>query len=96
MDDYLGSLAKLAALRPDTLFPGHGPAIKNAGAKLREYIKHRVWREERILAAWDSGLHDPAAMLPTVYDDVPPQAWPLAQRQILAHLDRLRKQGRIG
>ena len=32
-------------------------------------------------------------MLPTVYDDVPPQAWPLAERQILAHLDRLRKQG---
>ena len=96
MDDYLGSLAKLAALRPETLFPGHGPAIKNAGAKLREYIKHRVWREERILEAWNAGLHDPAAMLPTVYDDVPSQAWPLAQRQILAHLDRLRKQGRIG
>jgi ribonuclease/clavin/mitogillin len=95
MDDYLGSLAKLAALRPDTLFPGHGPAIKNAGAKLREYVKHRIWREERILAAWDEGLHDPAAMLPTVYDDVPREAWPLAQRQILAHLDRLRKQGRI-
>jgi len=96
MDDYLGSLAKLATLRPETLFPGHGPAIKNAGAKLREYIRHRVWREERILEAWNAGLQDPAAMLPTVYDDVPPQAWPLAQRQILAHLDRLRKQGRIG
>ncbi|MFY9820289.1 MAG: MBL fold metallo-hydrolase [Thermoanaerobaculia bacterium] len=96
MDDYLGSLARLAALRPETLFPGHGPAIKNAGAKLREYVKHRVWREERILEAWNAGQHDPAAMLPTVYDDVPPEAWPLAQRQILAHLDRLRKQGRIG
>jgi endoribonuclease LACTB2 len=95
MDDYLESLAKLAALHPETLFPGHGPAIKNADAKLREYIKHRRWREERILEAWNAGLHEPAAMLPTVYDDVPPQAWPLAQRQILAHLDRLRKHGRI-
>ncbi|HEX3555828.1 MAG TPA: MBL fold metallo-hydrolase [Thermoanaerobaculia bacterium] len=95
MDDYLGSLARLAALRPETLFPGHGPVIKNAVAKLREYVDHRLWREQRILEAWSSGLHDPAAMLPTVYDDVPREAWPLAQRQILAHLDRLRRQGRI-
>jgi glyoxylase-like metal-dependent hydrolase (beta-lactamase superfamily II)/8-oxo-dGTP pyrophosphatase MutT (NUDIX family) len=95
MDEYLGSLAKLAALRPATLFPGHGPVIKNADAKLREYIDHRLWREERILEAWNAGTRDPGAMLPTVYDDVPPQAWPLAQRQILAHLERLRRLGRI-
>ena len=95
MTEYLGSLAKLAALRPATLFPGHGPVIKNADAKLREYIDHRLWREERILTAWSAGTRDPAAMLPTVYDDVPPQAWPLAQRQILAHLERLRRLGRI-
>ena len=96
MDDYLGSLARLAALRPGTLFPGHGPAIKNGVDKLREYIDHRLWREERILDAWNAGKHQPSEMLPTVYDDVPPQAWPLAERQILAHLDRLRKQGRLG
>lgn len=95
MDDYLGSLAKLAALRPRTLFPGHGPAVKNAEAKLREYIDHRLWREERILEAWNAGRHQPAEMLPTVYDDAPKQAWPLAERQILAHLARLRKHGRI-
>jgi endoribonuclease LACTB2 len=96
MDDYLGSLAKLASLRPGTLFPGHGPAIKNGLAKLREYIDHRHWREERILAAWNEGKRQPSEMLPTVYDDAPKQAWPLAERQILAHLDRLRKHGRLG
>lgn len=96
MDDYLGSLSKLAALRPGTLFPGHGPAIKNGVAKLREYLDHRLWREERILEAWNEGKRQPSEMLPTVYDDAPKQAWPLAERQILAHLDRLRKQGRLG
>lgn len=95
MDDYLGSLARLAALRPRTLFPGHGPAIKNADAKLREYIDHRLWREQRILEAWNEGKRQPAEMLSTVYDDVPKQAWPLAERQILAHLARLRKHGQI-
>jgi len=96
MDDYLGSLSKLASLRPGTLFPGHGPAIKNGVAKLREYLDHRLWREQRILEAWNEGKRQPSEMLPTVYDDAPQQAWPLAERQILAHLDRLRKQGRLG
>jgi len=95
MDDYLASLEKLAALAPRTLFPGHGPAIKNAVARLREYADHRRWREERVLAAWEGGLRTPGEMLPTVYDDVPKEAYPLAERQILAHLERLRRAGRL-
>jgi hypothetical protein len=35
-------------------------------------------------------------MLPSVYDDAPREAWPLAERQITAHLERLRRAGRIG
>ena len=96
MDAYLASLETLAALSPRTLFPSHGPAIQNAVGKLRDYVQHRLWREERVLAAWNQGLRAPAAMLPTVYDDVPKEAHPLAERQILAHLDRLRRSGRIG
>jgi glyoxylase-like metal-dependent hydrolase (beta-lactamase superfamily II)/8-oxo-dGTP pyrophosphatase MutT (NUDIX family) len=95
MDDYLGSLAKLAALRPSTLFPGHGPVVKNAVAKLREYINHRLWREQRILLAWSSGHRTPEALVQRVYDDVPPAAHPLAQRQVLAHLERLRRAGQL-
>jgi ribonuclease/clavin/mitogillin len=95
MDDYLSSLGKLVALAPRTLFPGHGPAVKNAVPKLREYIEHRLWRERRVLAAWREGRRDPEAMLPTVYDDVPREAWPLAARQVLAHLARLRRAGQL-
>ena len=95
MDDYLASLAKLVALAPRTLFPGHGPAVKNAVPKLREYIEHRLWRERRVLAAWREGRRDPEAMLPVVYDDVPREAHPLAARQVLAHLARLRRAGQL-
>jgi ribonuclease/clavin/mitogillin len=96
MDDYLASLQKLIALAPRTIFPGHGPAVKNAVPKLAEYVKHRLWRETRVLAAWDAGRRDPEDMLATVYDDVPREAHPLAMRQILAHLTRLRRAGRLG
>lgn len=95
MDDYLGSLGKLASLRPHTLFPAHGPAILKGIEKLREYIDHRLWREEKVLAAWGEGLREPAELLPRVYEDTPREAWPLAERQILAHLERLRRAGRV-
>lgn len=95
MDDYIESLGRLRSLRPDTLFPGHGPAIAQADEKLEELIDHREWREQEILRAWRRGLREPQAMLPEVYDDVPQRAWPLAERQILAHLERLRRAGRI-
>jgi glyoxylase-like metal-dependent hydrolase (beta-lactamase superfamily II)/8-oxo-dGTP pyrophosphatase MutT (NUDIX family) len=95
MDDYIGSLARMGILRPNTLFPGHGPAIVNGLKKLREYADHRLWREGKVLDAWNEGLREPSEMLPKVYADTPKEAWPLAERQILAHLERLRKDKRI-
>ncbi len=89
MDDYLASLRRARDLAPRTLFPGHGPTILDAAGKLDEYVEHRLWREGRIREAWEAGLRRPAEMLATVYDDVPRAAWPLAERQILAHLERL-------
>jgi len=95
MDDYLASLARLRDLAPKTLFPAHGPASKDGARQLQEYLDHRLWREERILAAWRSGLREAEAIVPTVYADVPPEARPLAARQIVAHLERLRRHGRL-
>ncbi len=95
MDDYLASLSRLARLGATTLFPGHGPPILDGEAKLEEFIEHRLWREDRILEAWKEGLHHPEAIRPRVYDEVPEPAWPLAERQIQAHLDRLERAGKL-
>ena len=95
MEDYLGSLRKLIDLRPKTLFPSHGPTIAGAVARLEQYLQHRLWREERALEAWRAGLQSPEAMVATVYDDVPALAHPIAARQLAAHLERLRKLGKI-
>ena len=95
MDDYLASLGKLADLVPKTLFPAHGPTIKDAVGTLRHYAEHRLWREAKVLAAWSAGMRTPSEMVATVYDDAPKEAHPLAERQIMAHLERLRRAGRI-
>ncbi len=95
MQAYLDSLERLVALEPKTLFPAHGPVIKNGVQQLKELIAHRLWREERIRAAWEDGLRDTDALVARAYDDTPQEAWPIAARQLLAHLDRLRAMGRI-
>jgi glyoxylase-like metal-dependent hydrolase (beta-lactamase superfamily II)/8-oxo-dGTP pyrophosphatase MutT (NUDIX family) len=95
MTHYLASLERMADLPPRTLFPAHGPAIEDAPGKLREYVAHRLRREEKVLAAWGDGLRTAHEMVARVYDDAPDAARMLAERQIEAHLARLRALGRI-
>lgn len=96
MKEYLRSLRRVLDLAPTTLFPAHGPAIKNATAKLVEYLEHRQRREARILEVWRSGRRVPGEMIEDIYDEIPDAAIPLAERQIVAHLDHLRDQGLLG
>jgi len=98
MDDYLESLGRLSRLAggaPLTLFPSHGPTIYDGAAKLDEYIAHRREREAAVLATWNDGLRDLSAMIGPVYGDLDRLAHPLAERQILAHLERLAHRGKI-
>lgn len=95
MEEYLKSLERIEGIRPSTLFPAHGPPIACPKAKLQEYREHRLWRESRIVEAWQQGLRSPSQILPQVYDDLAAAAHPLAERQIEAHLERLRRQGRL-
>ncbi|MEM8934601.1 MAG: MBL fold metallo-hydrolase, partial [Acidobacteriota bacterium] len=95
MDDYLGSLDRMAALEPQVLFPSHGPGSLDAVAKLREFHSHRLEREAKVLTAYREGKTTPSAMVAEVYADVPPFVHPIAERQIQAHLDRLAKLGEL-
>jgi glyoxylase-like metal-dependent hydrolase (beta-lactamase superfamily II) len=95
MGDFLASLARVRDLGPRMLLPAHGPAIRDGVAKLAETIAHRLAREEKVLAAWNAGKREPGEMVALVYEDTPQAAKPLAERQISAHLERLRLLGKI-
>ena len=92
---YLASLRALLARPPAALLPAHGPMIADGHAKLREYIAHRLMREERVVAAL-AGRTDASAaeLVPDAYSDTPRALWGLAERSLLAHLEKLVRDGR--
>jgi len=75
------------------LFGGHGPAIANPAAKIDEYISHRLEREQNILAAVREGCTSLREIVTRVYTDVSPKAHAMAERAVLAHLEKLEADG---
>ena len=97
MRDYLNSLERLRALPNLTvLFGGHGPAVATPYRKIEEYIAHRLEREQNILQAVREGATDPKQIVAKVYTDVSPKAYAMAERAVLAHLEKLREDGLVG
>jgi glyoxylase-like metal-dependent hydrolase (beta-lactamase superfamily II) len=96
MRDYLDSLERMRSLPNLTvLFGGHGPAIATPYQKIDEYISHRLEREKQILEAVRAGLTDPKEIVARVYTDVSPKAHTMAERAVIAHLEKLRDDGEI-
>jgi len=90
MREYLKSLALMRALpRLSVIFGGHGPAIANPYTKIDEYINHRLEREARILQAVRDGATTAKQVVALVYTDVSPKAHAMAERAVLAHLEKL-------
>ncbi|HEX4455430.1 MAG TPA: MBL fold metallo-hydrolase [Kofleriaceae bacterium] len=92
---YLDSLRNLLARDGGALLPAHGPVISDGAAKLREYIAHRTMREDRVVAAL-AGQPDASAaeLVAIAYSDTPRVLWGLAERSLLAHMDKLVRDGR--
>jgi ribonuclease/clavin/mitogillin len=94
LTSYLASLQRLIDLPCTTLYPAHGPPLSDGPEKLREYLAHRLERERQIVAAVGRGLGQPKEIVPAVYTDTPPMLYPVAERQVQAHLDKLCAEGR--
>lgn len=101
MADYLDSLDRLDALcaehSVEFILPAHGHVlggpINGARSAIAKLKAHRLAREAKVLAAMqalpDGSMED---WVQHAYDDVPPRMWPVAQRSLLAHVERIRSQ----
>lgn len=91
---YLRSLARMQELEPRTIYPGHGPVVLRAGAKLQEYVDHRAEREQQIVDAISHGSRTIGDVVAEIYAAYPPEVHELAARSVLAHLLKLSAEGR--
>ncbi len=99
MGAYLRSIERLADWSPPltAIAPAHGHLITDPAAKLRDYLVHRGEREEQVMTALgDAGPEgaDTAALVATIYTDVPEFLHPVARFSVWAHLRKLRDEGR--
>jgi hydroxyacylglutathione hydrolase len=97
MGDYIRSLELLLAYEIAQIAPGHGEIIDKAEALIRHTIAHRLKREAKVLEKLvELGDADLATLVVPVYDDVNPALHALAQYSLLAHLIKLREEGKVG
>ncbi len=95
MTEYLAQLKRLRELPVGTLYPAHGPASPDGVDKLDEYLAHRAWREAKVLEALGPEAQAVEQLVKKVYDDVASMVWPIAERNTLAILEKLRREGRV-
>lgn len=91
---YVASIRRLAELPATLILPGHGPPIGGPAHRLRYYLEHRELRERKVLAALVTGPLALEAIVALAYDDTPGANPALAARSALAHLLKLRDEGR--
>lgn len=98
MQVYLQQLERLASLSALVALPAHGEPIDTPNNLFRYYIKHRLAREEKVLAAVAQTSNEDATvekLVPVAYADTPPMLWPIAAMSLAAHLIKLEREGRI-
>ena len=97
MASYLGSLERLSnrRLRLRKIAPGHGHLIEDPGARLAEYLRHRLDREAAIVDALEGGASTVDQVVDQVYADLAAALRPAAAGTVLAHLLKLAAEGRV-
>jgi glyoxylase-like metal-dependent hydrolase (beta-lactamase superfamily II)/8-oxo-dGTP pyrophosphatase MutT (NUDIX family) len=98
MTAYIDSLDKLLRACDEFgiefILPAHGHVLGFAPAAIAHLKAHRLAREAKVVAAMRAkpggSVED---WVKIAYDDVPPRMWPVAQRSLLAHVQRIEALG---
>lgn len=95
MRTYLKTLRRLAELHLDRIYPGHFRPLDGGQKVIEGYLAHRADRERQVTEALASGARSVAEIVSLVYTDTPPHLHPVAEYQVLAHLEMLEEQGLV-
>uniref|UniRef100_A0A4X2M2T6 Endoribonuclease LACTB2 n=1 Tax=Vombatus ursinus TaxID=29139 RepID=A0A4X2M2T6_VOMUR len=95
--DFINSLEKLLKVKVDLIYPGHGPVINDAEAKIREYISHRNAWEHQILNFFHDNigkLFTETNLLKMIYKNTPEHLYKADNINFSFHLNKLEKDGK--
>lgn len=95
MTDYFNSLEKVRDRNYATLWPTHGPPVRDASAFVQAFIDHRRERETQILDQMRAGKTRIKDMVSVIYADVDKRLHPAACHSVLAHMIRLVQLGAV-
>jgi glyoxylase-like metal-dependent hydrolase (beta-lactamase superfamily II) len=95
MGDYLRSLERIQARDFATVWPTHGPPIREVRPFIAAYIAHRRDRERQILERLAAGERRIKVMVPTIYAGVDPRLYAPAAHSVLAQMIELVKSGQV-
>ncbi len=95
MAKYVDSLRKMQSLNAEVMCCGHGPAVREPNRKLQELIDHRREREEQILSLVRGSKDTVKALVRAIYPELDKRLLGMAQSQVLSHLSKLEREGRV-
>jgi glyoxylase-like metal-dependent hydrolase (beta-lactamase superfamily II) len=95
MGAYFRSLRRLLARNDHVYLPGHGPPIHDPRRFVQGLLGHREQREAAIAARLRGAASDIASLVEQLYAPIDPRLRPAAARNVLAHLLKLRDEGRV-
>ncbi|NXN86884.1 LACB2 Endoribonuclease, partial [Bombycilla garrulus] len=77
---------------------GHGPVVRDANTRIQNYISHRLAREQQIVSVFQMNTGKPytsSELVKMVYKEIPENLLPAAERNLLVHLKKLEKEGKV-
>lgn len=95
MRAYIDSLKRVMAEGYETLWPTHGPPVRDVAPFLQACLDHRLMRERQVLDALADGPASIEAMVPKLYAQTDPALWPAAGLSVRAHLIKLMAEGGV-
>lgn len=95
MTDYMQSLERIRVRGFATLWPTHGPPVREPAPFLDAYAAHRRERQAQILRALQSGPARIGELVPRLYVDVDARLHPAAARSMLAAMIDLVRRGEV-
>ncbi|KAI8619400.1 putative metallo-beta-lactamase domain protein [Chytriomyces sp. MP71] len=99
LKEYMDSLQRTLDTFPfiNRIYPGHGPDLSNGREVVRQYIQHRLDRENEIIKVLGEAENQQTArqIVEIIYALYPQTLWASAEYSVRQHLKKLQQEGRV-